>query len=442
MPDSITKRNIFLDFVKSESFGGIFLFVSAVWAMIYANCFLAPYYFKLWHTKVGIGLGEIFVGFSLHQWIDDVLMAFFFLMVGLEIKREVLYGELCGFQRAAFPVIAALGGMLAPGIIYYSLNVGTHSAHGFGIPMATDIAFALGVILILGKRVPASLKVFLVTLAVADDLGAIVVIAIFYSTNLQVGWLAGSVAILALLALLNKMGVRSLWPYLLLGLGLWITTHNSGVHATIAAVALAFSIPIKVPQEKRVVRGFSELVDNFKKTFDPHTYQANKPLDQEQRDVLYALQNATKSLQSPLEKLEHFLHPYSAYFIMPLFALANAGVHVGKELHFGVDEILWGVILGLVVGKPVGILSITFLAEKLRIAKRPSGVSWGQILGAGMLAGIGFTMSMFISNLAFNSQEATEVSKIAILAGSMTSGILGTLYLVILSLFQKSKSHA
>ncbi|WP_285657573.1 sodium/proton antiporter NhaA, partial [Helicobacter bizzozeronii] len=429
MPDSVVKRNIFLDFIKSESFGGIFLFVSAVWAMIYANSFLSTYYFELWHTKVGFTFGETFIGFSLHQWIDDVLMAFFFLMVGLEIKREVLYGELCGFQKAAFPVIAALGGMLAPGIIYYSLNAGTNSAHGFGIPMATDIAFALGVILILGKRVPTSLKVFLVTLAVADDLGAIVVIAIFYSTNLQVAWLLGSGVILLVLALLNKIGVRSLCPYLLLGAILWLTTHSSGVHATIAAVALAFTIPIKVPQDKRLVHGFSQLVDNFKQTFDPHTYHANKPLEQNQRDILYALQNTTKSLQSPLEKLEHFLHPYGAYFIMPLFALANAGVHVGKEMHFGVDEILWGVVLGLVVGKPVGILGITFLAEKLRIAKRPDGVGWGQILGAGMLAGIGFTMSMFISNLAFNSQESMEVSKIAILLGSIISGVLGTLYL-------------
>ncbi|WP_104740344.1 sodium/proton antiporter NhaA [Helicobacter bizzozeronii] len=439
MPDSVVKRNIFLDFIKSESFGGIFLFVSAVWAMIYANSFLSTYYFELWHTKVGFTFGETFIGFSLHQWIDDVLMAFFFLMVGLEIKREVLYGELCGFQKAAFPVIAALGGMLAPGIIYYSLNAGTNSAHGFGIPMATDIAFALGVILILGKRVPTSLKVFLVTLAVADDLGAIVVIAIFYSTNLHVGWLVGSGVILLVLALLNKIGVRSLWPYLLLGVILWFTTHSSGVHATIAAVALAFTIPIKVPQDKKLVHGFSQLVDNFKQTFDPHTYHANKPLEQDQRDILYALQNTTKSLQSPLEKLEHFLHPYGAYFIMPLFALANAGVHVGKEMHFGVDEILWGVVLGLVVGKPVGILGITFLAEKLHIAKRPNGVGWGQILGAGMLAGIGFTMSMFISNLAFNSQESMEVSKIAILLGSIISGILGTLYLFVLGMFSKPK---
>ncbi|GMB89686.1 Sodium:Proton antiporter NhaA [Helicobacter ailurogastricus] len=431
------KKNIFVDFVKSESFGGIFLFVSAVWAMIYANSFLAPYYFELWHTRLGIVFGKTFMGFSVHHWIDDVLMAFFFLLVGLEIKREVMYGELCGFQKAAFPVIAALGGMLAPGIIYYSLNAGTNSAHGFGIPMATDIAFALGVILLLGKRVPPALKVFLVTLAVADDLGAIVVIAIFYTSNLKLVWLVGSGLIFLALLVLNRLGVKSLWPYLLLGVGLWFTTLNSGIHATIAAVALAFTIPIKISQPSKVLQAFLRALEHFKDCFKN---PATKPLEQDQRDALYNLQNATMSLQSPLERLEHILHPYGAYFIMPLFALANAGVQIGKDLNFHVDEILWGVILGLVVGKPIGILGITFLSEKLHIAKRPDGVSWGQILGAGMLAGIGFTMSMFISNIAFNSTDAMEVSKIAILLGSITSGIIGTLYLLALGAFQKAKN--
>ncbi|WP_121022169.1 sodium/proton antiporter NhaA [Helicobacter vulpis] len=433
-----TPKNLFLDFVKSESFGGIFLFVSAVWAMIYANSFLAPYYFELWHTQVGFRVGEHFFGFSIHQWIDDVLMALFFLLVGLEIKREVLYGELCGFAKAAFPVIAALGGMIVPGLIYHSLNANTASAHGFGIPMATDIAFALGVILLLGKRVPPALKVFLVTLAVADDLGAIVVIAIFYSSNLHMAWLAGSGGILLVLVLLNMLGVRYLWAYLLLGVGLWITTHNSGIHATIAGVALAFTIPIKITQRKQAVQGFSTMVENFKSAFNPSTHSTNKPLEQEQRDILYTLQDATRKLQSPLERLEHALHPYSAYFIMPLFALANAGVAISKDLNFHVDEILWGVILGLVVGKPIGIFGITFLAEKFKIAKRPDGVSWAQILGAGMLAGIGFTMSMFMSNLAFDNKDAMEVSKVAILLASLVSGLLGTLYLTLM--YQKPKS--
>ncbi|WP_104749996.1 sodium/proton antiporter NhaA [Helicobacter cynogastricus] len=426
-------KNLFLDFVKSESFGGIFLFISAVWAMIYANSFLSSYYFELWHLNLGFSLGGHFFGFSIHHWIDDVLMAIFFLLVGLEIKREVMYGELCGFSKAAFPVIAALGGMIVPGLIYHSLNAGTPSAHGFGIPMATDIAFALGVILLLGKRVPPALKVFLVTLAVADDLGAIVVIAIFYSSNLDLMWLAGSGGILLVLILLNALGVRYLWMYLLLGVGLWITMHNSGIHATIAGVALAFTIPIRITQRKQVLHSFGAMMAHFKSAFDPRTHSHNKPLDQAQRDILYTLQDATKNLQSPLERLEHALHPYSAYFIMPLFALANAGVAINQDLNFKVDEILWGVILGLVVGKPIGILGITFLAEKLRIAKRPDGVSWGQILGAGMLAGIGFTMSMFMSNLAFNNQDAMEVSKVAILLASLIAGILGTLYLIVIA---------
>ncbi|PAF43563.1 sodium/proton antiporter NhaA [Helicobacter sp. 11S02596-1] len=434
----VNLANVFLNFIKSESFGGIFLFISAVLAMIVANSPLSAYYFEFWHTDFGFRLGEHFVGFSIHHWINDVLMALFFLMVGLEIKREILFGELAGFKKAAFPAIAALGGMIAPGLIYYGLNAGTPSYHGFGIPMATDIAFALGVIMLLGKKVPMALKVFLVTLAVADDLGAIVVIAIFYTTGLKLVWLIGAAVIVGILVVLNKTGVKNLIPYLILGVFLWFMVHNSGIHATIAAVVLAFTIPIK-PRKQR--KNFSNLIKNLGESFRLKTLENNQNLlNEEQINILYAIRNEAKDIQSPLGRLEHRLQPWSAYFIMPLFAFANAGVNIGSEIHFDIDHILLGVILGLIVGKPLGIFIITFLCEKLGIAARPEGISWGHILGAGMLAGIGFTMSMFVSNLAFSHPESMEISKVAILLGSSISGVIGVIYLIGLSRFKAKEN--
>lgn len=436
-------KHVFLNFVRSESFGGIFLFISAVLAMIVANSSISEYYFKLWHIDFGFNLGGFFVGFSIHDWINDVLMALFFLMVGLEIKREILLGELAGFKKAAFPAIAALGGMIVPGLIYYILNAGTQSYHGFGIPMATDIAFALGVIMLLGKRVPTALKVFLVTLAVVDDLGAILIIALFYTSGLKLVWLIGAIAIVIVLVIFNRMGIKSLVPYLLLGVLLWFGVYNSGIHATVAAVVLAFTIPITPrKQSKKLLTFINKLTTTFQsknllESFEDKSNdkQSSHFFSEEQVNILGSLNHEVKAIQSPLAKLEHALQPWSAYFIIPLFAFANAGVNIGGNIHFDTDQILLGVILGLVVGKPVGVLAITFLCEKFGIASRPIGVSWGHIFGAGMLAGIGFTMSMFVSNLAFSHVESTEVSKVAILLGSLISGVLGAFYLVLIGKF-------
>ncbi|GAA9686937.1 sodium/proton antiporter NhaA [Helicobacter pylori] len=421
---SVTLKN----FIKSESFGGIFLFLNAVLAMVVANSFLKESYFALWHTPVGFQIGDFFIGFSLHHWIDDVLMALFFLMIGLEIKRELLFGELSSFKKASFPVIAAIGGMIAPGLIYFFLNADTPSQHGFGIPMATDIAFALGVIMLLGKRVPTALKVFLITLAVADDLGAIVVIALFYTTNLKFAWLLGALGVVLILAVLNRLNTRSLIPYLLLGVLLWFCVHESGIHATIAAVILAFMIPVKIPKDSKNVE-LLELGKQYAET------SSGALLTKEQQEILHSIEEKASALQSPLERLEHFLAPISGYFIMPLFAFANAGVSVDSSINLEVDKVLLGVILGLCLGKPLGIFLITFISEKLKITARPKGISWWHILGAGLLAGIGFTMSMFISNLAFTSEhkDAMEVAKIAILLGSLISGIIGALYLFLLN---------
>ena len=436
--DKVGAKEVFLNFVRSESFGGIFLFFCAVIAMIVANSPLAEGYFHLWHVNMGFFIGQTFIGMSLHHWINDVLMAFFFLMVGLEIKRELLFGELAGVKRAAFPAIAALGGMIAPGIIYSLFNIGTPSAHGFGIPMATDIAFALGVLLMLGDRVSLALKVFLVSLAVVDDLGAVVVIAIFYTEDLQILWLLASLVVLGGLIGLNKMGVRALLPYLVLGVLLWLTVHNCGIHATIAAVALAFTIPVKPKLESA---SFAKEADELLKYFVAQDKErVSLLLLNEQVHSIEHLVKDSKSVQSPLVRLEHALSPWSAYLIMPLFAFANAGVAINGNVPFGIDGVMPGVMLGLILGKPIGILGLTYIAEKIGIAARPQGVMWIDILGAGMLAGIGFTMSMFITNLAFTHPEATDVAKISILVASLLAGIIGAFFLAMRSRFKKKKA--
>ncbi|MCI5633224.1 Na+/H+ antiporter NhaA [Helicobacter sp.] len=422
----------FSKITQSESFAGILLLCCAVLAMIVANSPLSDTYAGLWKTQFGFSINGTFIGMSLEHWINDVLMAFFFLVVGLEIKREVLFGELAGFKRAALPIIAALGGMVGPGLIYFALNGGTASEHGFGIPMATDIAFALGVLSTLGKRVSVSVKVFLVSLAVADDLGAIIVIALFYSSGIALEWLLVSAGIVAVLIILNKMGVKALTPYMILGVFLWIAVHNCGVHATIAAVMLAFTIPV-APRIDTL--SFMEKLKNIVSHFqEAETKKDGILLQNEQLEALHHLSKDKNAVQNPLLRLEHALAPYSNYLIMPIFAFANAGVTIGSNIDFGVDYVFLGIFLGLVVGKPIGIFSFTFIAEKLGIAARPAGVSWVEIFGAGTLGGIGFTMSMFVTNLAFSGEHAliaTDVAKISILIASLSAGILGSIFFLV-----------
>lgn len=427
--------------VSSESFSGIFLFLCAVLAMIVANSPLGDAYRALWHFHWGFSWGSTPIELSMEHWINDVLMSFFFLVVGLEIKYELIYGALASFKKAAFPVLAAIGGMVVPGLIYYALNAGTPSENGFGIPMATDIAFALGVMLMLGSRVPVALKVFLVTLAVADDLGAIIVIAIFYTTNLQLEYLGVAVAILVFLVILGKLGVRSLVPYLVLGVPLWLAVHACGVHATIAAVALAFTIP--AGSKLAVADYFKKSAHDIKEMQDEDKNRDRDILSDDQAHTVAHLIKHSQQVQSPMVRLQHALHPWSSYLIMPLFAFANAGVEIGDSVRFDVDNILLGIACGLIIGKPVGIFLATFLCEKLGIAERPDGVSWIDILGAGMLAGIGFTMSIFVTMLAFKGldpsimQESVDLAKLTILCSSLTAGILGALFLILESKFTK-----
>ncbi|MGX3010354.1 Na+/H+ antiporter NhaA [Helicobacter sp. 23-1044] len=425
-------------FFGSEIAGGVLLFVCAVLAMIVANSPLSSGYFHLWEIPVGVKIGETFIGMSLHHFINDILMSFFFLVVGLEIKKEFLFGELVGFKKAAFPVFAALGGMIAPGIIYFTLNFGTASQNGFGIPMATDIAFALGVMMLLGKRVPVALKVFLVTLAVADDLGAIIVIALFYTSDFSFMWFGLSLGLLLVLILFNKLDIRALFPYLAVGVLLWLSVHNTGIHATIAAVALAFTIPVRPKIESK---SFGVAVNDAVARFlGKEKERENLMLCAKQMECAHDIIKNANAVQNPFLRLEHAIAPWSNFFIMPLFGFANAGVAISSDINFHIDHIMLGIILGLVIGKPIGITTFTFICDKIKIAKKPESVSWINIFGAGMLGGIGFTMAIFVANLSFpNNIPSTDLAKLSIIIASLTAGILGSLFLIIEHIIEHRK---
>jgi NhaA family Na+:H+ antiporter len=382
----------FQKFAELEAAGGILLIGCTIVALIWSNSPWAGSYFHLWHTDVTFGLAGPRFSQPLHFWINDGLMALFFLLVGLEIKRETLVGELASFRKAALPIAAALGGMIIPATFYVFFNHGGPGAAGWGIPMATDIAFALGVLALLGDRVPTSLKVFLAALAIVDDIGAVLVIAFFYTE--KISWVALGIGGLLFVALLaaNRAGVRHLLVYAVLGTGLWLAFLQSGIHATVAGVLLAATIPAR-----------------------PRTIS----------------RAALESNESPMLRLEHTLIPWNRYFIMPVFALANAGVALGGDAARSiVTPVSLGVIFGLVVGKPVGVILFSWLATRSRLAAMLDGIGWRQIGGVGILAGIGFTMSLFVAHLAFGETPALETAKIGVLAASVISGVAGAIVLL------------
>jgi len=374
----------FQEFADLEASGGILLIGCTMVALIWANSPWAGSYFHLWHTKLTAGFAGKLLSQPLHFWINDGLMALFFLLVGLEIKRETLVGELASFRKAALPIAAALGGMIVPAALYFLFNRGGPGAAGWGIPMATDIAFALGVLALLGDRAPTSLKVFLAALAIADDIGAVLVIALFYTA--QISWISIGVGGLVFVALIiaNRTGLRHPLIYIVLGIGLWLAFLQSGIHATVAGVLLAIAIPAR----------------------------------------------PSVNAESLMLRFEHALMPWNKYVIMPVFALANAGVILGSGAARSLaDPISVGVICGLVLGKPIGIVLFSWLATRSRIAAMLDGISWRQIAGVGLLGGIGFTMSLFIANLAFGDTPALEMAKVGILAASILSGIAGAVIL-------------
>lgn len=372
-----------------------------------------------------------FMAHGLTHWINDLLMAVFFLVVGLEIKREVLVGELASPRRAALPIFGALGGMIAPALIFAGINWGNEAnMPGWGVPMATDIAFAVGVLAMLGKKVPNSLKVFLLSLAIVDDLGALVVIAVFYTDNLQAQYLGYAGTIIALLLAMNILRVRWITMYLLLGLPLWYFVYMSGVHATIAGVLLAFTIPaharVNAANFSYSTRKALEIFDDAHDDKDTDVKESTI-----RRAAVFAMMTNARQVLPPLHRMETVLHPWAAFFIIPVFALANAGIPV----HGGIgstlsDDVSKGIIAGLFIGKPVGIALASLIACKIGIAALPRGVTWRHIIGAGMLGGIGFTMAIFIANLAYKSSpDHLEHAKLAILLASTLSAIGGAIIL-------------
>ncbi len=418
-------------FINQETYGGLLLILATIAALFWANSSFYESYHHVWHEiKVGFVWGKIDLVASIHHWINDGLMAIFFFVVGLEIKREVMGGELSSLKKASLPIAAAIGGMIVPATLYAMVNMNSPEFdNGWGIPMATDIAFALGLLAMLGKRVPLSLKIFLTALAIADDLGAVMVIAIFYTESIDMNELLYAGFFLAVLLIANLAGVRKTIFYALVGFaGVWIAFVYSGVHATIAGVLIALTIPARTKiDESYYIDKLSQLLGRYKQQ---KIDSDSSLLSKGQVHVLTEIADLNDKAHTPLQKIEHALHPVSAYFILPVFALSNAGVHIdGKVVDMLFHPISIGIMLGLILGKFIGISLFSRAIVKFKLASLPEGIRWNHIYGASLLAGIGFTMSMFISDLAFEEPEYIQIAKVGIMAASFISAIAGMIWL-------------
>jgi len=416
------------EFLHKEASGGILLILFTIVALVWANSPFAESYHNLWHTNVSVNIGQIKLEHSLHHWINDGLMVIFFFVVGLEIKRELLAGELSSIKKASLPIAAALGGMIFPALIYTIFNLGKESASGWGIPMATDIAFVVGILALLGKRVPLALKIFILALAIVDDIGAVLVIAIFYTSQISFTSLMIAAGLIILLIIMNKLGVRNLLIYSIVGIVLWLAFLKSGVHATVAGVLFAFTIPAS---SRINTKYFTDKINSLVKDFDKAGEHGDNVLTNEERlSIVDQIEINCEKILTPLQRFEHGLHPWVSFFIMPVFALANAGVTIGAGITSALtNPVSLGIILGLFLGKQIGVFSFSYFAVKLKLADAPEGVDWKKIYAASILAGIGFTMSLFIANLAFASPELLDIAKVGILSGSLISGIVGFLIL-------------
>lgn len=411
-------------FLNNSTMSGIVLFSSALIAILISNSPLADDFHHFWEIKLSIGFHDWQLSKSLHHWINDGLMAVFFFVVGLELKREIISGELNNPRGALLPIAAAVGGMVVPALIYFIINPSGEASGGWGIPMATDIAFALGILYLLGDKVPVSLKIFLTALAIADDLGAVLVIAFFYTSDINMISLLTGAGFMLVLIIANRIGISNTLFYGIVGIGgLWLAFLMSGVHATIAAVMAAFTIPAKVKYSEEVFdKKLSVLMARFREA-----HPNNSPtVTTEQLHILEKVRYVSKKALTPLQRLEHSMHPLVAFIIMPLFALANAGITLTSEsLSLLSSDITIGVFLGLVLGKVIGVVGFVTILVRLGWAELPGDFTRRHLLGAGFLAGIGFTMSLFISNLALENKIYIEAAKMGILLASLVAGLVG-----------------
>jgi NhaA family Na+:H+ antiporter len=422
----------FEEFIHQQTTSGLLLMMTAIIALLFANSTYSFVYEQMQHIEIGLHIGSWSIENSLHHWINDGLMALFFFVVGLELKREILVGELANPRNATLPIFAAIGGMVVPALIYFSINPEGDASRGWGIPMATDIAFALGAIALLASRVPKSLITFLVALAIVDDLGAIIVIALFYTEKLSMGWLITSGIFFAMLIMLNLAGVRKITPYFIIAVLLWYAMFESGIHATLAGVLGAFSVPARPKYDPALFsQHVRETISDFDDSLDAgQSIMTNEKL----RGIVHSLESGALQVQTPLQRLEHAWHLPVAYLVIPIFALFNAGIplkldNLGEAL---MQPVTLGVMLGLVVGKVVGIASACWIAIRLGVATLPAGTRFVQIIGVSLLAGIGFTMSIFIAELGFvNQPELLVMAKTGILFASLIAGVTGYIWLFI-----------
>lgn len=419
-----SENGMFQRFFHSEVSGSIILLASTIIALVWANSPWSEVYFNIAHTKIGISWGDIHFSMSLEHWIADGLMVIFFFVVGLEIKRELVVGQLSSLQMAILPVAAALGGMVFPALIYAAFNFGGDASSGWGIPMATDIAFALGILAMFGSRAPIELKVFLTALAIADDLGAVLVIAVFYTEQIVLGGLILMAVFMILILLANRMGLRQMWIYLLLAVGVWASVLFSGVHATVAGVLVAMLVPVKAKIEpEKFLSITKKRLDELERS---NLTKESMVKDQNQMQALDDICLVTEDIRPAGLSLENQLHPVQSFLILPLFALFKAGVSLdGESITQLGSTVSFGIIFGLFFGKQLGILLSSWIAVRSGKTSLPKGISWPQIWGVSILAGVGFTMSIFISDLAFKSAELIGQAKIAIIIASLLSGIVG-----------------
>ncbi len=426
------------NFIDKETAGGLVLLACTVAALVLANSGFSEEFHHFWETKITFGVGEKGFTSSLHFLINDGLMVIFFFVVGLEIKREFYAGNLSGFRKASLPMLAALGGIVFPALIYVAFNLGEETIHGWGVPMATDIAYSLGIISLLGKRVPLSLKVFLTAVAVVDDIGAVLVIAVFYSTDISWLFLGIGGAILVIAVICNRVNLNHPLVYLILGIGLWYAFLNSGIHPTLAGVLLAFTIPMKIHmKDEEFMRENKKKIEKAEQASEPEkSILENKDFLKE----VEGIREDTKRARPLALRMERQLTSYNSFFVMPVFALANAGVTFEEGWIEGLLEpISLGIVVGLVVGKVLGIALFSYAGIKSKISDLPENVNLKGIIGVGFIAGIGFTMSLFISTLAFTDKQFLVEAKIAILIASFIAALIGLIYLR--SIFDKETRH-